>query len=73
MTVVNLPLTNESSYVAQLRRADANLAGLLEGAPEQGLLEGPAAEDSAVKIAVEPGAGLGLPAGAAVPDSVTFV
>jgi transmembrane protein TMEM260 (protein O-mannosyltransferase) len=70
--VINLPVANTGSCLARLRRSDPDLAGLLAREPERGVLPVLTVKDSTVATRVEPRAGLGLPAGAAVPDSVVF-
>jgi hypothetical protein len=72
VTVVNLPLSNERSYVSQVRRSDPDLAGLLAGEPARGLVAAPPAPDSTLVIPVEPAPDTGLPEGAALPDSLAL-
>ena len=72
VTVVNLPLANTAEFVAGLRRRDSDLARLLEGEPERGVLQAVTVGDSTVTTVVEPRADLGLPASVEPPDSVTF-
>ena len=66
------PTANTGSCLARLRRSDPDLAGLLAGEPERGVLPVLSVKDSIVATRVEPRAGLGLPAGVAAPDSVIF-
>ncbi len=72
VTVINLPLTNLGHFVAGLRRRHPDLARLLEGEPERGVLQPVMIGDTTVTTLVEPRSGLGLPASVAPPDSVTF-
>jgi hypothetical protein len=70
--VVNLPLANTGPFVAQLRRSDPDLAPLLAGEPMLEVLPPLPASGALFATAVEPHAGLGLPAGVTPPDSVLF-
>lgn len=72
VTVINLPCANTGWYVAQLRRADPDLASLLEREQARDVLAIVAPPDSIVAVAVEPGAETGLPPGVAAPESVVF-
>ncbi|MGH7730533.1 MAG: hypothetical protein ACRENJ_04705 [Candidatus Eiseniibacteriota bacterium] len=72
VTVINLPTANTGTTLARLRRSDPDLAGLLAGEPERGVLPVRSVKDSTVTTRVEPRAGLGLPAGVAAPESVIF-
>jgi hypothetical protein len=72
VAVINLSLTNTGEFVAGLRRRHPDLAGLLEGEPERGVLKPRMVADTTVATAVEPRVGLGLPEAVAAPDSVTF-
>jgi hypothetical protein len=72
VTVLNLPLLNTGFYVAKLRRDDPELAQVLEGEPDEGVLAPRQLPDSMVTTVVEPRTGLGLPPGEAAPESVTF-
>lgn len=68
VTVVNLPLTNTGSYVAQLRRRDPRLAGLLGGhdPPDPRFVQ-----ETTVAIAAGAAAREALPATVRPPDSLT--
>lgn len=72
VTVLNLPLANSGAWIAELRRRDPDLAHLLEGEPERGVLGVRQVSDTTVTTLVEPRTGLGLPAGVPPPDSVVF-
>jgi hypothetical protein len=67
VTVVNLPLTNRDSYVAQLRRRDPQLAELLQGR----VLPGPASvREMRVALPLDAAARAMLPPTISPPDSL---
>ena len=69
VAVVNLPLTNLDSYVAQLRRRDPQLAGLLRGRE----LPSPApVQEMRVAFPLDAAARAMLPPAARPPDSLTI-
>jgi hypothetical protein len=69
VTVINASLTNTAWFVAQLRRRDPQLAGLLQGRdpPEPAVVR-----DSIVFLPVGPAARAALPPGARLPDSIAI-
>ncbi|MGE5176792.1 MAG: protein O-mannosyl-transferase family [Hyphomicrobiales bacterium] len=69
--IINLPLANTESYLAQLRRRDPDFGGLLTGESLPEALR-PRRADGDVATVVEARSGLGLPPGVVPPDTVRF-
>ena len=72
VSVINLPMSNSGMYLAQLRRHDPRLAGLLAGEPGLGILGPWHPSDSLVTIPVGAEGATSLPDSIPPPASITI-